>query len=144
MRDFSKYKPEDITNLITDLVVTYWEDGKNYSDDQILQLRADLSVLSVALVEEFLEPLLKEKTLAWTNFEKVEAITFKTCYDNLINEKKSQSVANDLARKFSKLEDDYIPAFERLQNSNNSVRYIESLREQLNQVLNSCSKRNRL
>lgn len=138
------HSAEEILDKIRLIITTYNDEREHISDDRMGDLRAMLAVGTYLMVETILQPAYTDVTITEIALEKAEGKSFKSHFEALVQEKKSVSVATDLARKAMKLDEEYLAAMEAYSNAKQYAFLLNKLLDQANQVLNSMSRKTRV
>lgn len=143
IKALKKYDPDQILERMTSVIIEFSRNKKNYDDDEIADMRASLSTGTYIFVETNLAPSHEDLIATTTEFEKAEAVAYLAAFNELKAEGKSDSLADSMARKLYKMDEDYLLRLKEFTTAKNTVYMSDKLLTQANQVLNSMGKRNR-
>ncbi len=136
-----KYRRSDILNRLVELITQFSSSRQNMTDDEIGNLRASLASGSYVFAEQIVQTAYLHVLNAVIKFERVEAEVFKEELHKAKAEGFSTSQAIDVARKMSKANETYLAAFGDMNEAKTELNIHNTLLSQINQVLNSMSKR---
>ena len=143
IKTLKNYDPDKILERMTEVIIEFSKNKKNYDDDDIADMRASLSTGTYIFVETNLAPAHEDPIEATILFEKAEAESYNNAFNELKTEGKSDSLADSMARKLYKMDEKYLEALKNFTTVKNTVYMSDKLLTQANQVLNSMGKRNR-
>lgn len=139
-----KYTPEQLLDKVREVIETYNISRLELSDAELADLRAHLAIGTYLLVETNIQPAYTDMTIAAIAAERAEGTVFRKYYNALIAEGKSPSLAETLARKDMKTDEEYLEAVKQADMAKQYAYLLNKLLDQANQVLNSMSRKSRV
>jgi len=143
IKTLKNYDPDKILERMTEVIIQFSRNKEKYDDDEIANMRASLSTGTYIFVETNLGPAHEDLISATIAFEKAEAKAYNDSFNELKTKGKSDSLADSMARKLYKMDEEYIEALRVFTTVKNTVYMSDKLLTQANQVLNAMGKRNR-
>lgn len=124
----------ELIGKIIGLCEAYNEKRTNITDQELGELRAKLSILTLILVQDHYRIMTHDLVMSKSEFEKQYSLSFVRA---LSKEEGSPSYKKDIATKTYKADPEYLEAFENLEISKQEVVYLDRIIAQANQILNS-------
>jgi hypothetical protein len=130
-----------IRQKITDVISIYSTNRAKLTEDQVQDIRANLSIGFYMLVEQELEPLVLKFIDLEITLDKVEAEVFDKVRKEFIEKGSSASQAIELSRKTMKADEKYIEANRNYLTCKREIEIIKDLKNSANHILNALSYR---
>lgn len=141
IKSFKIFDPEKVLNKLSKRILEFSKNYNTLTDDEISELRAQVSTGTYIFVETNLQPSYEDHIKASIEFEKQKAEAYRRAYNECMKESKSTNLADNRARKLYTSDPEYLKAFEEYQSTKHILYLSGKLLDQSNQVLNSMSRR---
>jgi hypothetical protein len=126
---------------MSNLIMKYQTDMQKMTDVEIMELRAELSIIRYRCIEEEFPIFGTYKTSSKLAFTRTEGEIYKKCLRQVIQEGYSKSQAKEMAGKYLKCDPDYLSAMEDMETWKDAYWQMDGLIDAAKDILNTMSKR---